>query len=1232
MRKPRWGGRCASQRPSRLGTCLTAFVSLGSSLSNAITFSPVPSPNLDLSNLGRIGVAGDFSGLSLYQYSEQSGEPVRTNGSQSLLAMLPNGDLGTIVSTDASIRTMCTFAPTNGGMGGVVLGGNFTSLDGTESTAVALFDPTSSTITPLAGLEGQVNALLCDNGRNTVYVGGNFKGANSTNAIAWYSTAGWTNLPFAGFNGPVDAIAKASNGHIIFGGQFTGLGNATSSNVSGGQTINLSTANITAQNSASTTGFSDPANIVCASGQDTAGNTWLAQDNTPASWDAQFGFGFEPTKLRLWNTRRDGRGTKTFRFIARPLNGILQLTYTDPTTGKNATCYNECPLSNDTSIPYQDFQFVRILGMNSFTIAISDWYGDGAGLAGIELFENNDFSYAIDSFNEPKCRTPSLPSSSSSTGPWKESPSFQSSSKYLIANLTGKTSSQSASVVFMPNIKESGNYSVNMYTPGCVPDNTCSTRGRVNITGVMSSSSTSSNLATSLYQTNDYDKYDQIYFGYIEKTSDSFKSTITLTPLDGQDTNSLTIVAQRVGYTLINSTGGLNGLFDFNPDQAVVNVSDFKNSTIDTLGSSFHQKSAVKSLVSSDGVTYVGGNFTSNENANIVAIDDNNVVKTLDGGLNGQVLSMFLQGEQLYLGGDFNDTSNRDAGGLSHVAVYNSSQNSIAPLGAGVNGRVYNVVPMQINITGMPEIVMTFSGTFTQCNAFGSNAAVPVDGLAIWVPSKKNWLQNLSGSIPSYSGVLTAALVDLSHNNSIYAGSLASAVINVNGAATLDHQGLGNFPVKIQAQPPSSGLQRRQVLSISNSSGVETGMFYEEDGQNITVLAGHFAAASSNGTTVNNLVIIDGNNANAVTGLGANLSDKSTVLSVDVQGTVLYAGGKITGRVHGNDITGIVAYDLANKSFISQPPSVSGGNGTVFAVSAQPKSENIFIGGSFTRAGALDCPGVCMYNTENAQWSQPGSQLAGDVRSLLWTSNTQLIAGGDMKGNGSQTLFLALYDTEKDTWTAYPGAGSIPGPVHVITPASSSRTQIWVGGTSLKDGSVFLMKYDGSKWMTAAPSLPAGSDLRSLQVFKLTKNHNTTDIMDDDEILMLTGSIVIPSFGSASAAIYNGTSLQPYVLTTSPDNSLGSIARFFTENDAFFQPSSHHLAVGFIVLIGLAIALGLILLLVIAGVVLDHIRKKREGYIPAPTSMYDKGSGIQRIPPHELLQSLGRSRPGAPQI
>src|SRR5205823_2862073 len=100
------------------------------------------------------------------------------------------------------------------------------------------------------------------------------------------------------------------------------------------------------------------------------------------------------------------------------------------------------------------------------------------------------YAYAVNDFNEPACANIAEGSSASSTGPWSISPSAQSYSKYL----TATNNSQSTSVVFFPDIKQSGNYSVTIYTPGCIGDGTCATRGRVNITGTMAAAASPSQL------------------------------------------------------------------------------------------------------------------------------------------------------------------------------------------------------------------------------------------------------------------------------------------------------------------------------------------------------------------------------------------------------------------------------------------------------------------------------------------------------------------------------------------------------------------------------------------------------------------------------------------------------------------------------------------------------------------------------------------------------------------
>ncbi|KAI1501687.1 cortical protein marker for cell polarity-domain-containing protein [Biscogniauxia marginata] len=1229
----------ATRSHARISTPWLFTLTSLASVSQAFSITPVPSPSLDLSELGQVGIAGDFDGISYYQYEGQTEQPFSSNGTEKLMVRLPNGAFLNVLSADASIQAICVF------QGKVILAGNFTSLGGQQSPGIASFDANSSTVTPFPGLSGQVNSLLCDDAAGKIYVGGNFKAADSTNAITWLASNEWASLPFAGFNGPVTSVTKAPNGHIIFGGSFTGLGNTSTLSEPDGQVINLSTADITAEQSATTAGFSDPKNIVCKTdGQDGAGNTWLLQDNTPGAWKATFNFGFEPTKLRLWNTHQDGRGTRTWRYTALPLNGIMNFTYIDPATGQNLSCTSECPLSDDPNVEFQDFHFVnREIGQNSFRLDVSAWYGNGGGLNGIQLLQDDIFSYAISDFNEPSCANTSTPSTATATGPWAVTQSGQSSSQYLSAVLPSPIASDAASIVFYPDIKESGNYTINLYTPGCIQDGTCLRRGQVDVFATLNSTNTRQRLGTTaIYQTNDYDKYDQFY-GTFDAASGSFRPSITLTPVPGQQLqgNDMVMVAQRVGFELRNSTGGLNGLYEYDPSQTTVDTADFDSSAFIKLSSSFSTDSAVSSLATTNDRTYIGGNFTSDDVRNIVALDNNGQTVPLDGGLNGEVMSMYLSGNQLFVGGRFDNTQSGSVSGLANVAMYDSSDNQWTPLGAGVNDAVTGIVPMTLNLTGnATENVVTLTGKFTQLLAFGNNAAVETEGFAVWVRSQNNWLQNLDTPVPLLNGMLSTSLLEGLDSGPLYAGSLSGQSLRAYGAVSTGAT-LGNFPINVQHPPTSSNSSTQNLskrASLINSTdpigGIVTGAFDTTDDRNITILGGHFVATATNGSTIYNFALIDRSDSDSVSGLGDELSEDSVVLALAIQGDNVFAGGRVNGTIDGSQVKGLFSYNLASRSYNTQPPALDGDRVVVSAINVRPSSSDVYVGGSFDTAGSLPCPAVCIFSTESSQWTRPGFGLSGTVYSMMWSSNSILIAGGQLTINDTST-YLASYDSSSTTWTSFSDAAALPGPVDVLTPANENRNQIWVAGNQ-SDGSAYLMKYDGSSWASAGITFDAGTVISSLQMFTVTESHDSTPIMDSNQVLLLTGTIGVPGFGTASGAIFNGTTLQPYALTSSMNNGTlgaGSIFKIFVEKENFFTASTDgSMPVGFVVLISLAISLGLMLLIVAAGLALDRYRKKRDGYIPAPTSMYDRGSGMQRIPPHELLDSLGKGRPGAPHV
>jgi len=1108
----------------------------------------VPSPNLDLSALGQVALAGNFDAISVYSHVGQQ-EGFSSNGTQSVLSQLPDGTYEVLSSTDASIGAVCPLVLKDGSLAGLVVGGNFTSVGGVAARSVAVFNTTTSTVQPLSGVEGTVAALFCDQDTEIVYVGGSFEAQNSTNAIAW-TGGSWSILPFAGFDAPVTSITKAPDGHIIFGGSFTGLGNVSTSIQSrqDNQVINLVSANITSGGNTTTAGFGDAQNIVCPSnGTDGASTTWLLEDNTPGFWRADLGFGFQPTKLRLWNTNEGGRGTKTWHFTAHPINGIMNFTYTDPETGENAYCDATCPLAHNTSNPYQDFYFVNLVGMNSFTIDVSDWYGQGGGLDGIELFQSDIFAYAIDAFNEPGCSGSPTASTATATGPWYTTPSRQSVSDYLTA-VVGPTTVDTASVVFEPDVKEAGNYSIIVYTPGCIQDSSCSARAIVNVTGTLTSDGSSA-FSTLLYQTNDFDKYDQVFQGRVDASSSSFRPSVTITP-SGLQQDQL-IVASRVKFTLISSTGGLNGLFDYDPSAAFVST-DFSQSAIDMGGMMLHSNAHVMALTTHEQTIFAAGRFSNDVFENIMAFSQNLTSSLPGGGLDDAVTALYSLDDFLYVGGNFSGTHQGDTPGLSNVAAYQYSTKAWVPLGAGLNGPIEAIVPLPLNISqDTAETVVAFSGDFSQIQASGSNQSVQAGGLAIWVPSKSVWLETLDIPKQSLAGQLFAASY-LPNNTWLGAGTLASQGQAISDAVGLQSSSgevtLSQLPIDINPSQSQASLQKRALSGAQNVTGVTTGTYYNNGGRNVTILGGHFSATATNGSTIDNLLFLNGSDNNVVTGPPPGIDINSTVLSLAVQSDLLFVGGSLTGQVNGASIDGLLLYDLYRAAYRNiQPAALAGKNVVVNAIATPPSGTGVYVGGSFDQTSqGLSCSRVCMYDTATNQWNTVGGGLGGTVTTLFWTSETTLLAAGDLTVGGNQTS-LASYNTKQQSWSVVQQNSAIPGPVSAFAPATDNADHMWVAG-SATNGSTYLMEIDGGNHRPVVGVFGGGTSIRSLQILSLTKSHGSSQYLDTDQALLVTGQLNLTDFGSASAALFNGTAMTPFILSSTANGDPGSISQLLSSN------------------------------------------------------------------------------------
>ncbi|KAL9092903.1 MAG: hypothetical protein Q9159_000527 [Coniocarpon cinnabarinum] len=1202
---------------------------------DAINFPSAPPANLDISKLGSVSLAGNFDSLSLYKYLGQDEDGLSNTG-QSLLARYPDGGFGELVPTDGMLFDMCTF------QNQILIAGNFTSVGrqpATPATGAALVDPESRRVTPLPGLDGQVTSVLCQD--DTVYFGGLFTAGNVSNAISW--TTNWTSLPFAGFNGPVNSIQQLPNGHIVYGGSFTGLGNGTigAPKTPDAQVVNIGSANISSYpNTTTHTESSDPRNIICRTDAQ-SGNDWLLADNQPGFWRADFGFPFTPTKLRLLNSQTPDYATQTWRYTFYPTSGIANFTYYNASGVQ--FCDRECPLPQGNGT-YQDFYFVNPIEMYGMRIDISAYYGSGGGLGGLQLFQDQIYSYAIQEFNEPRCDDVSNGSNATSSAQdWIRIYPPDNSTQYLSTYAIGGTGTGQdlPTVQFMPDLKQSGNYSIQVWTPGCIQDGSCASRGTVNITGeVTSGQGSNGNVSKEITQTNNYDKYDEVYYGYVDTTS-GFRPTITLSPSANQGPNLVT-VASRVGFVLKNSTSGLNGLYEYDPTQATPGSGN-QDSPIDQAGTSLSDNAEVLTLAVVDGDTYVAGNFSTPDFTNVMVIQNGNATSLAGRGLNQAVQIIYQDGNQnganLYIGGNFTNTIDNANPALQNIALYNTGSRTWQPIGGGVSGMVYSIVPLNINISSSEqEPAVAFSGYFNSTLPFDNNPAVPVENVAIWVPSRKNWLQNLGTSSIALSGQLTSQTGN--DSNQVWGGAVDTQTLRVSGISGMQSSqssfSLQQLPIRIQPEQtsPQSGIQRR-ASSQQPVQGVATGLYYGDNHLNITVIGGHFTAQLPNGTTIENLALINGSNNNQVTGIAGDGSADAAVLAVGYQGTSLFAGGSIEN--------GLIEYDfVAGEPSSTQPPPLQGSNVVVEAIATQSSSSLVYFGGSFSSAGTgnLPCDGLCVWDNSARQWNSPqsGIEAGSIVNALEWGSQTRLFMAGNFTLNGNRST-MAVYDSKAQTYNTFQGSDNpdnVPGPITAFSATDNSYTSFYAAGVGA-NGSAFVTKFTSGSGFPN-PAQGTWTPVISSQTFGVATEIQGVQVMpaqsdNPEQVLMLTGLLQITGFGNASAAIYDGSTFAPFALSTMEDGTPGTLRQVFVQNQANLlkSPSSNRLAVGFIVLIALAISLALILLIVVAGILAERIRRQREGYVPAPTAIpsYEKNGGnVGNISPERLFDGVGSGGAG----
>jgi len=1146
--------------------------------------SSVTPPQIAYSSLGRISLTGAFAGLSIYTDTRQLqlSQPASTDG---LYSQLQDGTFVPIAVTDGQINSVCSID------NDLYVGGNFTTIAGVSARNIAVWSNNSWTALD-SGLLGIVNSLSCDSNNKLVTIGGDFQIQNSSNVVNWKIGIGWQNLPFGGFDGPVYSIAQGDGQTQIFGGHFDSTGNGSNVVIPSAQTVNLQTANISADGSTSLDGFSSPSNIICPSAQDTAGSTWLAADNRPAFIYVVQGFTFRPTKIRIRNTMYQGRGTKQFRLIAYPISGIMNLTYTDA-NGVDQFCDADCPLNQ--TLEYQEFTFVNIIGMIGFQFAISEWYGNGAGLNEITLFQNEIISFAVQGFNDPVCSESTVRSTSVITGgPWKVYNLSSTNANYLT------TTNPDSSVTFLPHLSSSGTYTVRLFTPGCVSDDTCGSRGQVKITVIPEPGASSS---TVMYQTNNYDKYDSVYEGNVASVGLGFRPSVTITALGSPGV----IVAQKVQFLALSTKSGLNGLYEYNPANFTsAGVDKGKPSLIDDIGNSLSKDAYISNILKTSDTTFIAGNFTSNNPraANILGISSSLTAKSLAGnGLNGEIRAILQSDDKIYVGGDFTDlTSSGSTTGLNHIAVYTPSSNTWSSLSYGLNGNVAKIVQFILSNT----TVLGISGNFTQIVG-----GPDVDGFALW--GNNGWITR---DTPFFDGQIDQ-VETLSNSTQLFVGKVkASYQVKADGAVYLSNGNLESWNYEF-SNPSSlsknnSSLSQRNLTPAISQGIIRTGVYYNTTDENLTILGGNFSISGD--SLISSVAMID--SKGGISGLPAGLNSNASIYSFLVDGDLLYIGGSFTGKINDGNVAGLAIYDLKNKAWnSSQPSSLAADDKTVVVknIKKRPNTQDIVVSGTFDRAGSLGCQSVCIFDAGAVQWHSTSFGISGQVEtSVITGANTVLFAGNLTMNNSA--AYLLQYDFNQTNWISELG-GKIKGPLNSLV---LQEDIIYAAGS--QNEKPYFIKTDGNTVTEIASGLSDSSVVYDIQLLPLKVDHGKNSQIPSDRILIAFGQLSSPTMGTASAAVYDGENWQAYILTGQRGGTPGIIYSIFSDGSLSKFSSPSHLAKGWVLLISLAISLGIIFILVAAGVIAAYFRRKKEGYTITPHLGGEKN--LKRLPPNHLFSEF----------
>ncbi|THU95495.1 hypothetical protein K435DRAFT_755662 [Dendrothele bispora CBS 962.96] len=1260
-----------------------AFAGLDLFQNNSFTFNPETSTLLSRSTSGSLTVLASTNtggriaaGCSLDDtfYFAGSFSSIGSTSASNVASYSSSGSFSALGSNGPNGEIDSIFCDTKGRK--VWVGGKF-SLPG---SSVAVWDPEANSwsrapFTGVAGAQNRVLSITSNSSASSLFFAGSF-----------VTSFGGTVL-----NGTNNPKVPFSAGATPFSSSLV--------------PVPLGDAEVEGQPSTSDSQFSNIKNILCPAGNDGPGNSWFGGDGSTAVVTVRkFSF-LSASGIRLGNTFLSNHGTTGFSVTTLPDNTVRQLTYLDPTTNQNVTCTDPCPLLTDSTIPYQDFLFDQSLEITGVQIALSQFTGNAPGLHLLQLLSSGAFASAVNNSNGQSCFAPN-PSNVTLTGSWTETQANTNISgtiqSILVADVAvGTPASQSPSVRWQPYVSAAGNYEVRMLIPGCA--NNCGARTSVGVE-VFPGGSLDPTTST-VDQNRAEDASVVIYSGPILPSSPDFVMivmTVTMTladnPTGNGENGQYEIVADRIELALLSAnvssdasgssgTGTAsvsgNAAFGFlewplaadGGVDATKGLSNSSQTSLDTAGidifaglggsSSISSSSPVIASVAhhSSGAIFLGGNFTlssgdASGSSNVVVFKNGALSSLANNGLNGGVTSLVIDGDRVFVGGSFQDTTSASTNGqLKNIALYNIGNNQWSALGGGVDGRVTSLSVSD----GQVQVVGNFSRVFTSSS---DSSGLDAPGFATWDINNSRWVntggflvgsmsmvtngsdstQFLAGNVVSSRSFGASGMVMLKNSDSDIP-DVTPLSFQLEGTSSSSSSS-GNSRRRIHIPRASSWMShvrlshlfsKRQSSSGSSPSAlpdplpapapaVLAGAFWtnSSSSKEVAIIGGNFSFVPSGSSSQASGVALYDQDDTTLTALqGSQIN--GTVRTLLVDGNSLYIGGEFT--VTGTSVNGFAIYDLQNQQWsIDGLQALQDSSGSPVVVRSITKSSDqanvVYVAGSFAQAGQLACQAICSLNTQNMQWNQLGNGIKGEVASVAYGGNNQefLYASGSIQTSGGTAANVMQFMFSNASWNAVGSGSDIPGPVTALEVNNANTNSIFAAGRTT-DGSAFLTFFNGANWTTLASS-SGDTVVSQLTMVPLQNTHEGNNVVESDRMLMVSGNLDDSQFGNASSALFDGQTFIPYVVSSSSSGSSGSVSSLFRSFQTFSFAQRHFLATGVVILISIAIAAGVVFLLALIGILWTLFsRRDRKDKLNQVDGQEDDDDSI-RHRPSSLLEHV----------